>query len=75
MAEDARVAVVIGGGSGLGAVSAAVLAADGCRVVTADLAGADRVVDVTDESSVAALRAAWLTGATIDLNGGAHLRR
>jgi 3-oxoacyl-[acyl-carrier protein] reductase len=57
MAEDTRVAVVIGGGSGLGAASAAALAADGCRVVTADLAGADRVVDVTDESSVAALLA------------------
>jgi 3-oxoacyl-[acyl-carrier protein] reductase len=33
------------------------LAADGCRVVTADLAHADRVVDVTDETSVAALLA------------------
>ncbi len=47
-----RVALVIGGGSGLGAATAVALAADGCRVVTADLTGADQVVDVTDEVSV-----------------------
>jgi NAD(P)-dependent dehydrogenase (short-subunit alcohol dehydrogenase family) len=52
---DERVALVIGGGSGLGAATALALAADGCRVVTADLSGADQVVDVTDEDSVAAL--------------------
>jgi NAD(P)-dependent dehydrogenase (short-subunit alcohol dehydrogenase family) len=50
-----RVAVVIGGGSGLGAATAVALAADGCRVVTADLAKAERIVDVTDEASVAGL--------------------
>jgi len=55
--NDARVAVVIGGGSGLGAATALALAKDGCRVVTADLTGADQVVDVTDEASVAALLA------------------
>ncbi len=53
-----RVALVIGGGSGLGAATATALAADGCRVVTADLTGADQVVDVTDEGSVSALFAA-----------------
>jgi NAD(P)-dependent dehydrogenase (short-subunit alcohol dehydrogenase family) len=50
-----RVALVIGGGSGLGAATAVALAADGCSVVTADLTGADHVVDVTDEASVSAL--------------------
>ncbi len=52
-----RVALVIGGGSGLGAATAVTLAADGCTVVTADLTGADHVVDVTDEASVVALLA------------------
>jgi 3-oxoacyl-[acyl-carrier protein] reductase len=52
---DKRVALVIGGGSGLGAATALALAADGCRVATADLSGADHVVDVTDEDSVSAL--------------------
>ncbi len=52
-----RVAVVIGGASGIGAAIARGLAADGCRVVVADLdpAHADVVVDVTDEASVEAL--------------------
>ncbi|MDQ4054087.1 MAG: SDR family oxidoreductase [Actinomycetota bacterium] len=55
--SEQRVAIVVGGGSGLGAATALALAKDGCRVVTADLTGADQVVDVTDEASVATLLA------------------
>ncbi|OBG89358.1 short-chain dehydrogenase [Mycobacterium sp. NS-7484] len=64
-----RVAVVIGGASGIGWASAQALAADGCRIVVADRdaegaaaraaqlgAGHDsHYVDVTDEASVEAL--------------------
>jgi NAD(P)-dependent dehydrogenase (short-subunit alcohol dehydrogenase family) len=64
--SNGRVAVVIGGASGIGWASANALAADGCRVVVADLNGdgaRDRAaelgephtaaqVDVTDEASV-----------------------
>lgn len=46
-----RVAVVIGGASGIGAACATALEADGCAVVVGDLPA----VDVTDEASVAAL--------------------
>lgn len=46
--------VVIGGGSGIGAATAAVL--DG-PTLTADLAGADREVDIRDADSIAALAA------------------
>jgi NAD(P)-dependent dehydrogenase (short-subunit alcohol dehydrogenase family) len=55
--ESSRVAVVIGGASGIGAAIARGLAADGCRVVVADLGttDADLDVDVTDEESVAAM--------------------
>ena len=53
--DSGRVAVVIGGGSGLGAATAKALARDGCRVVVADLATGDVDVDVTDEDAVAAL--------------------
>lgn len=48
-----RIAVVTGGLSGLGAASAARLAADGVKVITVDLAsGADIVVDVSDPAAV-----------------------
>ena len=55
--ESSRVAVVIGGASGIGAAIARGLSADGCRVVVADLGttAADLAVDVTDEESVAAM--------------------
>jgi 3-oxoacyl-[acyl-carrier protein] reductase len=54
---EGRVAVVIGGASGIGAAIAQALATDGCRVVVADLGttDADVAVDVTDEASVEAL--------------------
>jgi 3-oxoacyl-[acyl-carrier protein] reductase len=51
-----RVAVVVGGASGIGAACAAALAGDGCDVVVADLGDeADVVCDVTSEEAVAAL--------------------
>lgn len=51
-----QVALVIGAAEGgLGARAASALADQGAVVVTADLAGAERTVDVTDEDSVAAL--------------------
>ena len=50
-----QVALVIGAASGgLGERSARALGEQGAHVVTADLADADRVVDVTDEASVEA---------------------
>lgn len=45
-------AVVTGGGSGIGAASASVLRGAGYRVVTWDLDGGDFACDVTDESSI-----------------------
>jgi 3-oxoacyl-[acyl-carrier protein] reductase len=53
-----RRVLVIGGGSGIGAAVADAFRAEGSVVVTADLRGADLHVDVTDESSVAAMAAA-----------------
>jgi 3-oxoacyl-[acyl-carrier protein] reductase len=47
-----RTAVVTGGARGLGAATADRLRADGLRVITLDLAGADVAVDVTDEPSL-----------------------
>ncbi|NUT49085.1 MAG: 3-oxoacyl-ACP reductase [Saccharothrix sp.] len=74
---EGRVAVVTGGGSGIGLASARRLASEGARVVVADVdaetgkAAADEVgglfvrVDVTDEEQVAAL---YRT--TVDTYGG-----
>jgi 3-oxoacyl-[acyl-carrier protein] reductase len=51
-----RVAVVVGGASGIGAACARALADDGCAVVVADLDdGADVVCDATSEEAVTAL--------------------
>jgi 3-oxoacyl-[acyl-carrier protein] reductase len=51
----ARIALITGGMSGLGAACAARLAVDGVNVVTMDLAaGADVVVDVSDPAAVLA---------------------
>ncbi len=57
MSNPARIAVVIGGASGIGAATARALEADGCTVVVADRTSAGGVshVDVTDEAAVQAL--------------------
>ena len=63
MDQQQRVAVVVGGASGIGAAISSALEADGCRVAVADLAADPTTglsVDVTDEASVAALFAAVL---------------
>jgi NAD(P)-dependent dehydrogenase (short-subunit alcohol dehydrogenase family) len=52
------VALVTGGGSGIGAATAALLREQGATVVTADLAGGDVELDVTDEAAVDACVAA-----------------
>jgi gluconate 5-dehydrogenase len=58
-----QVALVVGAAAGgLGERAASALAAQGATVVTADLTGADRTVDVTDEASVAALVQAVVAG-------------
>lgn len=51
MSDPSRVAVVVGGASGIGAACATALEADSCTVVVADLPE----VDVTSEPSVSAL--------------------
>jgi gluconate 5-dehydrogenase len=57
-----QVALVVGAGpGGLGARAASALSGHGATVVTADLAGADQKVDVTDEASVAGLLDAIVT--------------
>lgn len=47
-----RTALVTGGARGLGAATAARLRADGVKVTTLDLAGADISADVTDEAAL-----------------------
>ncbi|MFF3373895.1 SDR family NAD(P)-dependent oxidoreductase [Streptomyces sp. NPDC002680] len=47
-----RTALVTGGASGLGAAGAARLRADGLKVTTLDLSGADVCADVTDEEAL-----------------------
>lgn len=49
-------ALVTGGASGIGAACASTLSAAGVRVITADIAGGDEFVDVTDPAAVSALR-------------------
>lgn len=65
----ARVSVVVGGASGLGAAAARALSAAGHHVVVADLPGtaADVELDVTDEATVEALFDGVLTE-----HGGFH---
>lgn len=52
MSTERRTAIVTGGASGLGEAATARLRADGLHVVTVDLQGADRSVDVTDVDAV-----------------------
>jgi 3-oxoacyl-[acyl-carrier protein] reductase len=53
-----RRVLVVGGASGIGAAIADAFRGEDATVSTADLRGADHVVDVTDEDSVAALATA-----------------
>lgn len=50
-----KIAIVTGAGSGIGLATAALFAAEGATVVSADLHGTDVIVDVGDEAAVAAL--------------------
>jgi len=52
---DGRRVLVVGGASGIGAAIADAFRAEGATVATADLRDADLRVDVTEESSVAAV--------------------
>lgn len=47
-----KIAVVTGGGAGIGAGCAARFAAEGATVITVDLKGADYACDLTDEAAV-----------------------
>ena len=58
---DGKVALVTGGGSGIGAATAELLRAAGAVVMTADVRGGDVTVDVTDETAVDAAVAGVLT--------------
>jgi NAD(P)-dependent dehydrogenase (short-subunit alcohol dehydrogenase family) len=49
---DGQIALVTGGGSGIGAATVALLRARGATVVAADLEAGDVHLDVTDEASV-----------------------
>jgi NAD(P)-dependent dehydrogenase (short-subunit alcohol dehydrogenase family) len=50
-----KVAIVTGGGQGLGAAICERLTAEGCQVIAADIKGTDTKVDVTSEADVKAL--------------------
>jgi NAD(P)-dependent dehydrogenase (short-subunit alcohol dehydrogenase family) len=50
---DGRVAFVTGGAQGIGAAAAEALREAGATVITGDLRGADRILDVTDSARVA----------------------
>jgi 3-oxoacyl-[acyl-carrier protein] reductase len=52
MTTTTRTALVTGGASGLGAATAERLRADGLKVTTLDLRGADVTADVTDEDAL-----------------------
>jgi NAD(P)-dependent dehydrogenase (short-subunit alcohol dehydrogenase family) len=64
-----RRALVTGGGSGIGAATAALLRSGGARVLTLDVAGGDLTADVRDEAAVAAAvaGAARRLGGPVDL--------
>ncbi|MCX7915929.1 MAG: SDR family oxidoreductase [Verrucomicrobiae bacterium] len=47
-----KIAIVTGGGQGLGAALCQRLAAEGCTVIAADIKGTDHKVDVTNEAQV-----------------------
>ncbi|MBA2280885.1 MAG: SDR family oxidoreductase [Acidimicrobiia bacterium] len=55
---DGKVALVTGGGSGIGAATVEALRAGGATVVAADLDGGDLTLDVTDDAAVEAAIAA-----------------
>lgn len=50
-----QIAIVTGGGQGLGAAIGERLAQEGCQVIAADIKGTDYKVDVTNEAEVQAL--------------------